>query len=125
MKPLNEMTIEELVRQAVAVDREASQTIHSGVTQQQMRIFGELLAEARRRHVAPTAWPQGDVAAEQLADAMIDAEPSIPSDGTVHYYRAMAAAVLAALAAQAHREPCRIQRNPLPVASQLPCCKRR
>lgn len=96
MKPLNEMTIEELVRQAVAVDREASQTIHSGVTQQQMRIFGELLAEARRRHVAPTAWPQGDVAAEQLARAWRETwmyDKSLPLEQH-------AAAVLAALAAQ-------------------------
>lgn len=65
------------------------------VNQGGTRTEAEAIALWNRR---AQAWPQGSVAAEQLAEALMLVEPNIDPSGKTDYYREYAAAVLARLA---------------------------
>ena len=81
-KPLSERALEDLFGAALAF-------FCGGHT----LMYKEMLEEIRRRDAAPTAWPSGPQAAEQLARALRES-------GLAYRVEALAAAVLAALAAQ-------------------------
>lgn len=75
MKPLSEMTIEELLQHAESATMQRmahaasysteSMIIHTNA----VREMHGIILEARRRDAQPAQWPSGDVAAEQLARA--------------------------------------------------------
>ena len=98
-KPLSEMTIEELMSEAVSASHAVNHEWNHNrfdASDAAVREGEAIFAEARRRDAVSTAWPQGDVAAEQLARAWRETwmyDKSLPLEQH-------AAAVLAALAAQ-------------------------